>query len=151
MHLLSAGVSLRVRRSIWGWGRRGVIRGGRGWLRSGGGGGSGSKSWFGVVVRGGRRRLVDGRGRRFTVVVIVFVFVIDLEIVTRVRNGSGPWSRGRGRLSNGGGRISSWAAVGLAALEGLAVFQGVATVVEELSVFLVLTTDCKVTGVVVLV
>lgn len=94
-----------------------------------------------------------------TVLLVIVIFV--LEKVTRVRNRSGVWRRGRGRLRDqgirggsreGGGRVSSRAAVRRAVvLEGLTLFQGLATVIEELGVLLVLTTDRKATGAVVLI
>ena len=147
-----------------------VCRGGRGRLGSGGGGRFGRVGgwgWFGRLGRGsgdgsGSVRRHGGRNGVFAavvvvvavvIIVIVVVVTIVLAIIIIAWNGSGSWRRGRGldQGRRGGGRsgTSSRATVSLpVVLEGFTLLHGMAAVVEELGVVLVLTTHSNVTGVV---
>ena len=138
-------------------GRRGVVGSGG---RFGGHGGGGWPSDIGRGGDGGRRR--HGLIVIVTVLVVVIVIasfvIITLAIVIR-----GLWSRRRGgarldsqvggrRLGHRGrrrdqtsSRTTVWHAV---VPERLALLHGVATIIEELGVVLVLATNSKVTGVV---
>jgi hypothetical protein len=87
----------------------------------------------------------------FVIIEIFVIIVFAIFIIITGRNWL--WSLGGGRLrhqgirrgSREGGRIAA------APLEGLTLFQGLATVIEELGVLLVLATEFKETGVVALI
>jgi hypothetical protein len=177
---VSAGVGLGRRVRSGSWGRLGSggsgggfdgLGGGGGGLDGlgGGGGGDGSRSGS---VRGNR----GGRRRGFVVAVLVVIIVAVVSVVTIVltiitvvvRNGSRPrsWRTGGGRLNTQGvgrglghgcrggrrSRTRPRATVSLAiVLEGFTLLHGMATIVEELGVVLLLAANSKVTSVVVVV
>lgn len=164
MNLLSSGVNIRASISSRGW--LGVTGGrlSRVGARAGSRSRVGSRGWVGGLGRGwsggrSRRRNVSRVLGIFFTIVIVFVVIIAVVSVITVGRRGGLGSRGRGldhidgwrgrESRRGRRRIIIRTAVGLAVLfEGLTLLQGVTTVIEKLSVVLVLATDGKGTSVV---
>jgi len=140
------------------WGRLGS-GGSGGWF-----GGVGGGSWLGRGSGDGSIRRNGRRHRLFTTVVVVVSVVSVVTIVVTIiiaiiviawnRSGRGRWRRSGGlnqghRSSGGGDWTGSWSTIRLTVLlESFALLHGMATVIEELGVVLLLATHGKVTGVV---
>jgi len=88
-------------------------------------------------------------GLFFTVAIVITIVLVIVWNRRGLRRRGGRLGGRRGRL---GGGLGARAAVSLAVLlEGLPFLHGVTTIIEELGVVFVLTTDGKVTGVVVVI
>lgn len=153
MDILSAGVSVGWSARRRSGGRRGGRRGGVSRVGRCFGARAGSGSWLGALSGRGRSR---SGGRRFVrrravvvavVILIVVIFVTVIAILHFIVALSKQSVRGQSR-----GGIGTWATVRLAVvLEGLALLQGEAAIIEELGVALVLATESKVAGLIICV